>query len=269
MDINLTGTVATNTTLLQPGYNGYMIAAAGVIVGAAVTGGLTLIRDTINRKRDREDKKNRLIGQLVGHKSLILQYYAFYFYSFISHEYLLCRATIQGINGINYDQLASIPISERNKEIMKMANASREESVEYERYRENLEELNRWKWELTKSNSQLWIIIGSLRNYYPHDSIFTELSKQIEAAEDYYSRFEIVIKDKFNSLSNLALTEAGLIPAKAAENSVRPHDLQERLFYDLIKKTDAENQALRKERQDGRNDPLETKINTLITYLRG
>ena len=35
MDINLTGTVAANT--IQSGYSGYIIAAAGVIVGATIT----------------------------------------------------------------------------------------------------------------------------------------------------------------------------------------------------------------------------------------
>lgn len=269
MDINLTGTIATNTTLLQPAYNGYIIAAAGVIIGAAVTGGLTLIRDHFNRKRDREDKRNKLIAYLVGHKRLILQYYAFYFFSFITNEYMLCRATIQGIHGIDYNQIASMQIGERNKEIMRIATVSRNESEEYKSYHKNLEELNKWKAELTKSNKQLWIIIGSLQNYYPKDELYASISNQIEEAEDYYHQFEKVIKYKFNSITISALTEAGLIPDKAVKLHAMPHELQDKLFYDLIKKAESEDQVLRKEQQEKRSDPLEAKIKALITHIRG
>ena len=52
MDINLTGTIATNTTLIQPGYNSAVIAAFGIIIGAVITGGLTLIRDVLKRIQD-------------------------------------------------------------------------------------------------------------------------------------------------------------------------------------------------------------------------
>ena len=45
MDINLTGLIATNTTVIQPWYNGPVIGAAGVIVGAVIAGGVNLIRD--------------------------------------------------------------------------------------------------------------------------------------------------------------------------------------------------------------------------------
>jgi hypothetical protein len=268
MEVNLTGAVATNITLIQPWYNGPIIGAAGVIVGAAVAGGLTLIRDYWIRKDDRYAKKNRLIGQLIGHKSLILQYYGFYFFSYISNEYLLCRSTIQGYHGIDYDQIASVPNEEKSKETMRMANYAREESTENKSYHENVNELNKWKWELTKSNKQLWTIIGSLQSYYANDSIFDDLSMEIETAEDHYARFEKVVKDNFNLISNSAQKETELILSKADVSHKNPRDLQDKLFYKLICQVDAEDGALKTERQEKRSDPLETKINALITYLR-
>ena len=38
--------------------------ALGAILGAALTGGLNIFEDWLNRKRDREDNRNKLIGQL-------------------------------------------------------------------------------------------------------------------------------------------------------------------------------------------------------------
>jgi len=117
MDVNLTGLVATNTTLMQPQpwYNGPIIGVAGLILGAFVAGGLTLLRDYLNRKEDRNDERNRLIGQLIGQKGLVLQYYAFYFFTLTQRTYKMSHAMIKAIHAIDYKYIYSFPESERNK----------------------------------------------------------------------------------------------------------------------------------------------------------
>ena len=220
MDVNLTGLIATNTTLIQPWYNGPIIGAAGLIVGAAVAGGLTLLRDILNRREDRNDERNRLIGQLKGQKGLVLQYYAFYFFSFIDRGYLTCRSIIQAMYAIDYKPIYSLPESERNKEIMRIADDAREESIEYKVCLKRDEELNKWKEELAKGNKQLWTIIGSLQNYYFGNSTFDELdtlSKQIEKAMDDYGLLERTIMDEFNSINQNTQKIAGGIPREAYE----------------------------------------------------
>ena len=192
--------------------------AIGAIFGAALTGGLNILEDYWNRKRDRDDDRNKLIGQLKGQKGLTLQYYAFYFFSYISSEYLACLSTIEAIYAIDYRHIYSIPEGERNKEIMRIVNNAREESIEYKGCLKYNEELHKWKEELAKSNKKLLIIIASLQNYYSGNSAFSEFdksSKQIEIAMDTYAQLEQTIKDEFNSITKDIIKKANQIPQDA------------------------------------------------------
>lgn len=218
MDVNLTGTVAANT--IQSGYSGYIIAAAGVIVGATITSGLTLLRDILNRKQDRNDLRNKLIGQLKGQKGLTPQYYAFYFYSFIEREYLMSRSVIQATYAIDYENIYSFPESDRNREIMRQADKAQEESIEYSYFQKEDAETKKWKEKLAKSNKELFTIIGSLQTYFIGDSLFDELdkaSKQVEEAMDNYAKLEGTTMLKFNSIRQKAQELAGSIPQEAYE----------------------------------------------------
>lgn len=240
----------------------------GAVIGALLTGILNIIRDWWNRRRDREDERNRLMGKLKGQKHLTLQYYAFYFFSFIDHEYLSTRSIIQGVHGIDYKQLLSdsIPADQRNKEIMKMADKARFESVEYKSYLNNRAKLNEYKLDLTKNIKDLLIIIGSLQNYYPKGPDFNDLSHQIEVAMDYYASLEKFIKDKFNPISQDALKKAGLIPKEVIDKGIPINHLQDDYFYDWIKKVDGFQEDVRKERE-ARSKNLEDKIDDLINHI--
>ena len=116
----------------QPtGQQPWWYLAVGVVLGAILTGFLNLLGDWLNRKRDREDDKNKLIGDLKGQKGLILQYYAFYFFSFIDRGYLSCRSGIHAMHEIDYATIYSIPEDKRDREIMGKMDKAREDSIEY------------------------------------------------------------------------------------------------------------------------------------------
>jgi hypothetical protein len=221
MDLNLTVTLATNTSLIQPVYSSAVIAAASVIIGAVITGGLTLIRDILNRIQDRNDNRNELIGSLKGQKDLILQYYAFYFFSFINRGYLSCRSTIHAMHEIDYKYIYSVPEEKRNREIMRMMDKSCENSIEYKGCSEDEAELKKWKEELAKSNKILWTTIGKLQNYYSNDSVFDELCTKIETDIENYAQLEKTIMNGFDSIIQEVQNITGRIPQEAYEKESR------------------------------------------------
>ena len=133
MDINLTGhlwgmPLDLSGTAFQP----LIYIILGGIAGALISGILKIIEDGLIRKWDREDNRNKLLGQFIGQNRLILQLYAFYFFSFISHEYLLFRSTIDGIHGINYDYiLDKIDLIKWIKNKITITNTEKKISIEY------------------------------------------------------------------------------------------------------------------------------------------
>lgn len=255
----------------------WLYIGIGTIFGAVLTGILNIIRDGLNRKRDREDNKNKLIGELKGQKILTLQYYAFYFFSFISREYLSCRSGIQSAYEIDYKHIYSIPEPDRNKEIMRVANEARTKSIEYASYLKEEEELKKWKLELAKSNKHLFTIIGSLQNYYSGNSSFNELSKQIELAMDTYARLEQTVMDKFGSINQETQEIIGKIPKEALEEEnkiaatsgktqfdILPRilKLQDDYYYKNVECSEASWKRLKKTHQSVSKN-LEDKINAL------
>ena len=286
MDINLTGTIATNTTLIQPGYNSAVIAAFGIIIGAVITGGLTLIRDVLKRIQDRNDNRNNLIGLLHGQKGLILQYYAFYFFSDIDRAYLSCRSTIHAMHEIDYAYIYSIPEEKRNREIMRMMDKAREDSIEYKGCSDCDNEIKKWKEELAKSNKLLWTTIGKLENYYPNCAPFDELCEQIEIKMDSYARLELTIKEKFESIILKVQEVAGGIPQEAYKEDSkndptldnrwatlgdsginillpRINKLQHSYLFDYIKDAETARNEIRGERESV-SEALEDAIDALI-----
>lgn len=254
--------------------------AIGAIAGAIITGGVSLIRDQLNRKRDRDDERNRLIGELKGQKILTLQYYAFYFFSFIAREYLICRSIIQATYAINYNDIYKFPESERNKEIMRIADKAREGSIEYKTFLKEEEEINKWKLELAKSIKRLMAIIGSLQNYYSAYPAFIELSKQIEIAMDNYAQLEQTILGEFNFINQDTQRIAGIIPKEAYEEEKRIiaannleakmidilpgiNKIKDEYYYKNIKIAERSEKILKEKRKSASKN-LENKINSLI-----
>jgi len=269
------------------------VGAVGVVFGAILTGFLNLLGDWLNRKRDREDNKNKLIGELKGQKGLILQYYAFYFFSFINRGYLSCRSTIHAMHEIDYAHIYSIPEEKRNREIMRLMDKAREDSIEYKGCSDCDDELKNWKEELAKSNKRLWTVIGELQNYYLNNSIYDELdikSKDIETAMDTYAQLEQTIMDKFDSIIQEVQEITGRIPQEAYEEESKidatldnkwatlgergidillPHinKLQHSNLLDYIKFTEAARDEVREERESVSKN-LEDKIDALINLYQ-
>lgn len=99
MDIDLAGYLwGMPFNLSGNAYQPLKYIILGGIAGALVTGAVRLIADWLNRRRDREDERNKLLGQLKGQKILVLQYYAFYF--FCIHR--------TGISSLSFDNPISI-----------------------------------------------------------------------------------------------------------------------------------------------------------------
>lgn len=291
MDINLTGhLLGMPFNLAGTTYQPIIYVLLGGVAGALIAGVAKLIGDWLNRKRDREDEKNRLLGRLKGQKSLVLQYYAFYFFSFIAREYLVCRSVIQSLYEIDYPDIYSIPEPQRNKNLMRIANEARRKSIEHEGYLKQEEETKKWKLELAKSNKDLLTIIGSLHNYYS-DQSFNEYSKQIELEMDTYAQLEQTVMDKFNQISHKAENIAGMIPQKAyiEESKIdktletrwtslpeptrtamlmpRIIKLQDDYYYKCVESTDEANKKL-KEIHKCLSDNLDTKLNRLIDLFQ-
>jgi|WetSurMetagenome_2_1015567.scaffolds.fasta_scaffold174212_1 hypothetical protein len=268
MDINLTGQfLGMPFSLTGAANQSVLYAILGAIAGALLTGLLNIVRDLLSERRNKTDKKNRLISQLIGQKSLTLQNYGFYFFSFIAHEYLNCRSTIQGIHGINYEKIASIPVEVRSKEAMEMANDAREGSVEYKSALRNEERLHKSGLDLAKSNKQLLEIIGSLRTYYINDKTLGELIEQIEIAIDQYSRLEKTIKNEFNEIGQYVTKTAGNILQEALSSKINPNKIRDNHFYVWINKADEAERDV-KDKREAESKNLEEKIDALIAHVR-
>jgi len=268
MDINLTGYLwGMPFNLSGTAYQSLIYIIIGGIAGALISGILKLLGDWLNRKMDRQDYKNRLIGQLIGQKHFILQLYAFYFYSFISHEYLMLRSTVEGIHGIDYDFiLNSIPPGRQSNEAMKMANKARLESVEYKDIQEEAKNIEEIKLKLARGIKDLFIIIGSLQAHYLDDLKKNEFIKDIENAMDNYNKLELMILDKINRKQENILNIAGVIPSQANARGLEPNVWRDQYFYEWIKETDDLSKELKRERHI-RSENLEGKINDLINYF--
>jgi hypothetical protein len=268
MDINLTGQfLGMPFNLIGVANQSILYITLGAIAGALLTGLMNIFRDFLNERRNKTDKRIRLISQLIGQKSLTLQNYGFYFFSFIAHEHLNCRSSIQGIHGINYERIASIQVEARDKEAMGMANEARERSVEYKSALRNEERLHKSGLDLAKSNKQLLEIMGSLNNYYINDNVLDELIKQIEDSMDEYAKLEMTIKNKFNDIGQNAAMIAGNILQEAKIKNINPNRIRDEHFYELINKIERAEKDLKNEREI-KSKNLEEKIDALITHIQ-
>jgi hypothetical protein len=73
---NLTGAIAANVTLIQPGYNGTLALILAAFLGALVAGGIALIRDYKKSKTAEKQRKQQVYSQLMGHRNLLIELFA-------------------------------------------------------------------------------------------------------------------------------------------------------------------------------------------------
>lgn len=268
MDINLTGHLwGMPLDLSGTAYQPLIYIILGGIAGALISGILKIIEDGLIRKWDREDNRNKLLGQFIGQNRLILQLYAFYFFSFISHEYLLFRSTIDGIHGINYDYiLESIPREKWSEVAMEMANEAALKSIAYQGFLKEDKNLEEAKLRLARGIKDLFIIIGSLQAFYHSNTKIYEYIKSIETAMDDYNKLELAILHDFDMAKTDVLKRAGLIIGEASTRQISANIIRDQYYYKWAIESDKLRNKLKQDRHE-RDEKLQSNINKLIEYL--
>lgn len=179
MDTNLTGAIATTVTLNQSWFSGSIPLLVGAILGAIVTGGITLYRDKINNKRNNDNLLIQTYSKLIGEKFVLCQSY-------------------ENILSISIDIDYNCGLIKEAEHMAKKA----EDAVarDYLRQAEQIEEINtpnrerhdRELLQVTKSLRNLWENIGLINGLIDneHDKhkvqiLIKNIKKSIEAIEKF------------------------------------------------------------------------------------
>jgi hypothetical protein len=221
MDNNLTGLIAANVTLIQPWYTGDLGLVAGAILGAIITGGITLYRDSQNEKNLKRDNRIRAITRLRGLKHTMLQSKASYYSAFFGSETLSKSAKIVVTRYVDYDNIlhlrrsgSPIEIEEAQQYVNKTIDSALRKSLELNeslREKKRSEELQR---ETARNDERFWETIGQIKILFPNDKV-AELIHIIKDADEELGKFEKEVIESAGPIREKIKTNPGRIVTNA------------------------------------------------------
>jgi hypothetical protein len=206
MVYNLTGAIAANVTLIQPGYNGFVALILAAIFGAFVSGGLTLARDHYKDKRNRRDSLVQAYSKLTGQKFLLSQ--VFTNMLFITVDFYYNAGMIHYMES----RAESCAGSQEAESCLKQAEESKliNLSTNGERFDEVLEYL-------TESQQGLWENIGIIRGLIDNDEL-KEIIKNIEISIESIEKFrKAMIAETKETLPKVEINKNNITTSKWGE----------------------------------------------------
>jgi hypothetical protein len=136
--------------------NSAIYTALGVIIGAIIAGGVSLLRDWKKEENSKRKQKQMAYSRLIGKKATILQSFASYYGAFIRSEFLDCRSIIEALENRLEGEDAE-DIEDRRAKSLELT-----EGIYAKRKSEDLQ------LEVAKYRERFWETIGQIMILFPN-----------------------------------------------------------------------------------------------------